>query len=89
MGPGLAAVDNDLFQSTVEPGQGIRDVVGLTRVAAPVVAPAQIGLRDTLDLPRQPIETVVDGGEVLADLVVKIVIIAADGSTFVAHAFDR
>ena len=76
---GGAALVNDLIEAAVEPGQGLGDAVGCLRRCWHVRrrrgssgTRLRVGLRHAFELPRQRIETIVDGSEVLADVFVVI-----------------
>jgi hypothetical protein len=63
---GGAALVDDLIETAVEPRQRIGDAVGALVGAPGGTSRFRLGLRHAFELPRQGIETLVDGGEVLA-----------------------
>lgn len=69
---GGAALVNDLIEAAIEPRQRVGDAVGALVGAAGDASRFRLGLRHAFELPRQGIETLVDGGEVFADVIVVI-----------------
>ena len=66
---------NDLIEAAVEPGECLGDAVGRRRVRCRRrrnSARVRVGVRHAFELSRQRIETLVDGGEVFADVIVVI-----------------
>ena len=70
---GRAALVNDLIESAIEPRQRVGDAVGALVGAAGARARRRIGMRHAFELPRQGVETLVDGGEVFAAGVLVVV----------------
>jgi len=68
-----AALVNDLIEAAIEPRQRVGDAVGALVGAAGDASRFRLGLRHAFELPRQGIETLVDGGEVLAAGVLVVV----------------
>ena len=68
-----AALVNDLIEPAIEPRQRIRDAIGALVRAAGAAARLRIRLRHAFELPRQGVETLIDGGEVFADGVLVVV----------------
>jgi len=64
---------NDLIEAAVKPRQRIRDPIGALVGAACDATWLRLRLRHAFELPRQGIETLVDGGEVLAAGVLVVV----------------
>ena len=63
---GGAALVNDLIEAAIKPRQRIGDAIGALVGAAGGASRFRLRLRHAFELPRQGIETLVDGGEVLA-----------------------
>ena len=63
---GGAALVDDLIEAAVEPRQRIGDAIGALVGAAGDASRFRLRLRHAFELPRQGIETLIDGGEVLA-----------------------
>ena len=63
---GGAALLNDLIEAAVKPRQSIGDAIGALVGAAGDASRFRLRLRHAFELPRQGIETLIDGGEVLA-----------------------
>ena len=70
---GGAALLDDLIEAAVEPRQRIGDAVGALVGAAGDAARLRFRLRHAFELPGQGIETLIDGGEVLAAGVLVVV----------------
>ena len=70
---GGAAFLNDLIEAPVEPGQRIGDAIGALAGAARHALRFYLGLRHAFELPRQGVETLIDGGEILASGVLVVV----------------
>ena len=64
---------NDLIEAAIEPRQRIGDAIGALVGAAGAASRLRVGLRHAFELPRQGIETLIDGGEVFADGVLVVV----------------
>ena len=62
---------NNLIEAAIEPGQSLCDAIGCCR-GRRNRAPFGVAVRHAFELLRQRIETLVDGSEVLADVVVVI-----------------
>ena len=74
-----ARLGNHLVEPAVEPRQRIGDAVGSAGSCSRsrrVSAAAGVGVRDPFELARQIVETIVDRGEVVADRLLVVVIIA-------------
>ena len=66
---------NDLIEAAIEPSQGLGDAVGRCRRRCRRRrhgTPFRVTVRHAFELFRQGIETLVDGSEVFADVVVVI-----------------
>ena len=70
---GGAALMDDLIEAAVEPRQRIGDAVGALVGAAGDATRLRFRLRHAFELPGQGIETLIDGGEVLAAGVLVVV----------------
>jgi hypothetical protein len=69
---GVAALGDDLVKPAVQPGHGIREVVcALVRLRDQ--GRLGVGVRHTFELPRQDIETLINGGKVCANGVLVVV----------------
>ena len=65
-GRGDATLLDDLIEPAIEPGEGVRDAVGALVGACCGGARGCICVRHAFELPRQGVETLIDGGEVFA-----------------------
>ncbi len=65
---------NDLVEAAVEPGECLGDAVGRRGRCGRRCnsSRVRVGVRHAFELSRQRIETLVDGGEVFADVIVVI-----------------
>ena len=66
---------NDLVEAAVEPGECLGDAIRCCRGRCSRRRNSSrvgVGVRHALELSRQRIETLVDGGEVFADVIVVI-----------------
>ena len=66
---------NDLIEAAIETGECLCHAVGRRRVRCcrhRNRAPFRVSVRHAFELARQGIETLVDGGEVFADVIVVI-----------------
>jgi hypothetical protein len=66
---------NDLVEAAIETGECLCDAVGRRRVRCRRRCNStrvRVGVRHAFELSRQRIETLVDGGEVFADVIVVI-----------------
>ena len=64
---------NDLIEAAIEPRQRVRDAIGALVGAACAATRFRVRVRHAFELPRQGVETLIDGGEVLADGVLVVV----------------
>ena len=71
-----AGLGNNLVEPAVEPRQGFADVVRGIVVAVPRRRPPLIGLREAVEIARQIVETIVDRGEIVADRLLVVSIVA-------------
>jgi hypothetical protein len=62
---------NDFIEAAIKPGQSFSDAVGCCRRRRNH-APFRVAVRHAFELLRQRIETLVDGSEVFADVIVVI-----------------
>ena len=69
---------DDLVEPAIEPCQRLRDAVGRTLIGAGRAgdAPAALDCANAFELPREIVETIVDGGEVVADRVLVVVMLS-------------
>ena len=70
---GGAALVDDLIEAAVEPRQRIGDAVGALVGAAGDATRLRFRLRHAFELPGQGIETLIDGGKVIATGVLVVV----------------
>jgi hypothetical protein len=70
---GDPALMNDLIEPAIQPRQRVRNAVGALVNAAGVGTRGGIRLRHAFELPRQGVETLIDGGEVFAAGVLVVV----------------
>jgi hypothetical protein len=69
---GGATLGDDLVKPAVQPGHGIREVVrALVRLRDQ--GRLGVGVRHAFELPRQDVETLIDGGKVCANGVLVVV----------------
>ena len=70
---GGAALVNDLIEPAIEPRQRVGDAIGALVGAAGGASRFRLRLRHAFELPRQGVETLIDGGEVFAAGVLVVV----------------
>ena len=70
---GAAAFLNDLIEAAIKPRQRVGDAIGALVGAAGGASRVRPRLRHAFELPRQGIETLIDGGEVFAAGVLVVV----------------
>ena len=64
---------NDLIEAAIEPRQRVRHAIGTSVCRARTASRLCSRLRHAFELPRQEVETLIDGGEVVADGVLVVV----------------
>ena len=73
---GAARLGDNLVEPAVEPRQRFADAVRGIVVAVPRRRPPLIGLREAVEIARQIVETIVDRGEIVADRLLVVSVVA-------------